>query len=152
MKNVQTHDNTLSVISIAKRRKSGFTLMEILLVMALLGGLVVLGLVNVDKILGDGNADIAQIFVSDTMRANLFRYRVDNGRYPNTDEGLKALLAAPGSASSWNGPYLEGKQIPLDPWKTEYQYRFPGVNNTEGYDLYSFGKDGVESADDIGNW
>jgi general secretion pathway protein G len=152
MNNVQTHENTQLAFSKDKRRKSGFTLMEILLVMALLGGLVVLGLVNVDKILGDGNADIAKIFVNDTMKANLFRYRVDNGRYPNTEEGLNALLTAPGAATSWNGPYLEGKRIPLDPWKTEYQYRFPGQNNTEGYDLFSFGKDGVESADDIGNW
>ena len=152
MKNVQTHETDPSYSQKPRRRKRGFTLMEILLVMALLGGLVVLGLVNVDKILGDGNSEIARMFVNDTMKANLFRYRVDNGRYPTTEQGLQALLTQPSGVNGWNGPYLEGRSVPLDPWKTEYQYRFPGKNNPDGYDLYSFGKDGVESDDDIGNW
>ena len=150
MKNVQTHTSTPSASQKSNRRKRGFTLMEILLVMALLGGLVVLGLVNVDKILGAGQEDTARIFVNDTMSASLFRYRIDNGRYPNTEEGIQALVTAPSGASNWNGPYME--DLPNDPWGTEYQYRMPGKNNPDKYDIYSLGKDGVESDDDIGNW
>src|SRR5210317_211636 len=143
MKNVQTHSTTSSTFHTTKRRKSGFTLMEILLVMALLGGLVVLGLVNVDKILGAGQEDTARIFVNDTMKASLFRYRIDNGRYPNSEEGIAALLNAPSGATNWKGPYMES--IPTDPWGADYQYRFPGRKNTDGYDIFSLGGDGVES-------
>ena len=150
MKNVQSQDSAIDRSSRSQRRNGGFTLMEILLVMALLGGLVVLGLVNVDKILGAGQGDTARIFVNDTMKASLFRYRIDNGRYPTTEEGLQALLTAPGSANNWKGPYMES--LPKDPWGADYQYRFPGKNTTDGYDVYSLGNDGVESGDDIGNW
>ena len=85
MKNVKTHKTSSPNSQKFNRRKSGFTLMEILLVMALLGGLVVLGLMNVDKILGGGQEDTVRIFVNDTMKASLFRYRIDNGRYPNSE-------------------------------------------------------------------
>lgn len=146
----QTHPNTEEEIFKNKRRKSGFTLMEILLVMALLGGLVVLGLVNVDKILGSGQADTARIFVNDTMKASLFRYRIDNGRYPTTEEGLQALVTQPSAASNWKGPYMDN--LPTDPWGAEYKYLSPGKNNTDGFDVFSLGNDGVESTDDIGNW
>jgi len=150
MKNVQTHNTHSSVPSQSKRRKGGFTLMEILLVMALLGGLVVLGLTQVGQILTGGQEDTVRIFVNDTMKASLFRYRIDNGRYPNTEEGLGALMTAPSTANNWKGPYMES--LPRDPWGADYQYRFPGKNNTDGYDCFSFGNDGVESGDDIGNW
>ena len=146
----QTHPNPEATRLKDKRRKSGFTLMEILLVMALLGGLVVLGLVNVDKILGSGQADTARIFVNDTMKASLFRYRIDNGRYPNTEEGLQALVTQPASATNWKGPYMDN--LPTDPWGREYRYLSPGRKNPEGFDVFSLGNDGVESDDDIGNW
>ncbi|QXD23727.1 type II secretion system major pseudopilin GspG [Opitutia bacterium ISCC 51] len=150
MNNVKTHKTSSPNSQKSNRRKSGFTLMEILLVMALLGGLVVLGLMNVDKILGGGQEDTVRIFVNDTMKASLFRYRIDNGRYPNSEEGIQALVTAPSNAKNWKGPYMD--EIPSDPWGSEYQYRMPGKNNPDSYDIYSFGKDGVESADDIGNW
>lgn len=150
MKNVQTHKTPSPASQKNKRRKRGFTLMEILLVMALLGGLVVLGLTQVGSILQGGQEDTVRIFVNDTMKASLFRYRIDNGRYPNSEEGLQALMTAPASATNWKGPYMES--LPADPWGAQYQYRSPGKNNTEGYDVFSFGGDGVESADDIGNW
>ncbi|NET35383.1 MAG: type II secretion system major pseudopilin GspG [Cyanothece sp. SIO1E1] len=127
MKNVQTHPIPSSMSQNSKRRKRGFTLMEILLVMALLGGLVVLGLMNVDKILAGGQEDTVRIFVNDTMDASLFRYRIDNGRFPNSEEGLAALLTAPSGATNWKGPYME--KMPNDPWGKEYQYRMPGKNN-----------------------
>ncbi|MDA9763844.1 MAG: type II secretion system major pseudopilin GspG [Opitutales bacterium] len=150
MKNVKTHKTSSPNSQKFNRRKSGFTLMEILLVMALLGGLVVLGLMNVDKILGGGQEDTVRIFVNDTMKASLFRYRIDNGRYPNSEEGLQALVTAPNNSQNWKGPYMD--EMPNDPWGSDYQYRMPGKNNPDSYDIYSFGKDGVESADDIGNW
>ena len=150
MKNVQTHETDSSTSQKSNRLKRGFTLMEILLVMALLGGLVVLGLVKVGDILVSGQGDTVKIFVNDTMKASLFRYRIDNGRYPNTEEGLQALMTAPSGAKNWRGPYLES--LPTDPWGAEYQYRSPGRKNTDGIDIYSLGPDGVESDDDIGNW
>jgi general secretion pathway protein G len=150
MKNVPTHSNPDALPSQTLRRKRGFTLMEILLVMALLGGLVVLGLTQVGGILKGGQEDTARIFVNDTMKASFFRYRVDNGKYPTTEEGLQALITAPATGTNWKGPYME--RIPADPWGRDYQYRFPGQKSTTGYDLYSLGEDGVESEDDIGNW
>jgi general secretion pathway protein G len=150
MKENQTHEAPTQPSLKDKRRKSGFTLMEILLVMALLGGLVVLGFNQVGRMLDDGNADIARIFVNDTMKASLFRYRIDNGRYPSTEEGLASLMTAPSGSSNWKGPYMD--VVPADPWGRDYQYSSPGKKNTSSYDVYSFGGDGAESADDIGNW
>ncbi|MCB1123547.1 MAG: type II secretion system major pseudopilin GspG [Verrucomicrobiae bacterium] len=150
MKNTETRENSESSSKPERRRKSGFTLMEILLVMALLGGLVVLGLTQIGGILKGGQEDTARIFVNDTMKASLFRYRVDNGRMPSTEEGLDALITAPGGATNWKGPYME--RIPQDPWGRDYQYKNPGQKSTTGYDLYSLGEDGVESEDDVGNW
>lgn len=77
-------------------------------------------------------------------------YELDNGNFPTTEEGLNALLAKPASAPNWNGPYFEKK--PIDPWGREYKYKCPGVYRKAGYDLYSLGKDGIESADDVKNW
>jgi len=63
------------------------------------------------------------------------------------------LIAAPSNrADRWRGPYLQENRMPEDPWKRPYQYRYPGVRNKTGYDVFSFGPDGVESEDDIGNW
>ena len=150
MKEYKNHEEPTQASLKDKRRKSGFTLMEILLVMALLGGMVVFGLVKVTEILQGGQEDTARIFVNDTMKATLFRYRIDNGRYPSTEEGLQALLTQPSSSPNWKGPYME--RNPSDPWGKDYQYIMPGKHNTTGFDLFSFGNDGVESGDDIGNW
>mgnify|MGYP000390504966 CR=1 FL=1 len=92
--------------------------------------------------------------VNQTAKIGLTPYKLDVGNYPATEEGLQALIKAPsGKESRWSGPYLE--ELPVDPWQNAYQYRFPGsknVNGARGYDLWSLGPDGVESADDIGNW
>ncbi len=77
-------------------------------------------------------------------------YELDNGCFPTTEEGLNALLSQPASVGNWNGPYTKKK--PLDPWGMEYKYKCPGEHRTADYDLYSLGKDGIESADDIKNW
>ncbi len=137
----------------ARSSRRGFTLLEIMVVLAIIGLLVSLAISNLGKILGDSNAQIAQIFVKQSLRVPLTSYRMNMGDYPSTSEGLKALVSAPADkAGLWRGPYVEDSKIPLDPWKREYQYRYPGTHNKNSYDVFSLGQDGKESDDDIGNW
>jgi general secretion pathway protein G len=136
--------------------RRGFTLLEILVVLAIIGLLVGLAVKNVDRIFGDSQASIAKIFVNDSIKTGLVRYRIDMGDYPSTAEGLEALVSAPAArADRWKGPYIDvkGGKVPLDPWGEPYVYRYPGVNNKGGYDVFSKGPDKVEGGgDDIGNW
>ena len=83
----------------------------------------------------------------------------DCGRYPTTAEGFTALINCPTniSGSKWHGPYIDPPKIPQDAWNHDYVYRYPGIHNTNGYDLYSCGYDGIsksggEDLDDINNW
>ncbi len=139
---------------LASRR--GFTLLEILVVLAIIGLLVGLAVKNVDKIFGDSQASIARIFVNDSIKTSLVRYRIDLGDFPSTAEGLDALVTAPSSrAERWKGPYIDAKggKLPLDPWGESYVYRYPGTQNKGSYDIFSKGPDKSEStADDVGNW
>ncbi len=144
----EMESNETAVIS---RKKSGFTLMEILLVVALLGGLLALVVPKLANVGNNANEDIARVFVKSTMATPLSQYRRHTGSYPTTEQGLKALIVAPSGAKNWRGPYME-QQIPVDPWQMEYQYRYPGTRNEGSYDLFSYGVDRVESADDVGNW
>lgn len=140
----------------ARRLSRGFTILEILVVLAIIGLLVGLVVTNTDKIFGQSQEAVARIFVRDSLKTPLVRYRIDLGDYPATSEGLAALVAAPGSAADkWRGPYMDvaGGKLPVDPWGQPYEYRYPGVKNPGGYDLYSKGPDKTaETADDIGNW
>jgi len=135
----------------SRRRVGAFTLIELLLVMAILIMLAVLvvprfiGRLGKEKIRATG-VDIAQI------EGTLDTFEVDCGRLPTTEEGLKALLEQPANADGWQGPYLK-RGVPKDPWGAPYIYRCPGQHNTNGYDLFSCGPDGQEgTADDIDNW
>ncbi|MCD8481896.1 MAG: type II secretion system major pseudopilin GspG [Verrucomicrobia bacterium] len=122
-----------------------------LIVIALI--VVVAGLVvtNVGRIFGGGQEDAARLFVNNSLNAPLLKYRMDMGSYPTTEQGLRALMTPPANAGNrWRGPYID--RIPNDPWGNPYQYRYPGVRNVGGFDLWSLGPDGVESGDDIGNW
>lgn len=148
-----------SSLSFARRprasRASGFTLLEILVVLAILGLLVGLAVSNTDKIFGQSQETVARIFVRDSLKSSLVQYRIHNGDYPSTAEGLNALITRPSGRERWNGPYVEvsGSKIPLDPWGEEYVYRYPGTQNKTGYDLLSKGPDKTpDTADDIGNW
>lgn len=135
------------------RRTAGFTLIEMLIVIGLIALILGLGIANYDKIFGRAERDIARQYVESSLAAPLQAYKIHMGSYPNTAQGLRALLTAPENSSGrWGGPYIKGKTVPLDPWKREYQYRYPGSKNSDSYDLFSFGPDGVESEDDIGNW
>lgn len=137
-------------------RASAFTLLEILVVLAIIGLLAGLAITNSDKIFGQSQEAVAKIFVRDSLKTSLVRYRIDLGDYPSTAEGMAALLAAPaGKAERWRGPYIDapGNRAPTDPWLEPYQYRYPGEKNKGGYDLFSKGPDKTEGTeDDIGNW
>ena len=137
-------------------RRSAFTLLEILVVLAIIGLLAGLAISNSDKIFGSSQEAVARVFVRDSLRTSLVRYRIDLGDYPSTSEGMQALITAPANkAERWRGPYIDtpGSKLPVDPWSEPYQYRYPGVKNKGGYDLFSKGPDIAEGTeDDIGNW
>jgi general secretion pathway protein G len=135
-----------------RRASSGFTLLELLVVIVIIGLLA--GYVGPKYFAQVGKSEVkvarAQI---DAFEKALDNYRLDVGRYPSTEQGLAALEVRPDSEARWQGPYLK-KAIPLDPWGKPYQYRAPGEKGE--FDLYSWGKDGQAGGEgdnaDIGNW
>lgn len=129
---------------------SGFTLVEIMLVVAIIG---ILAALVIPKIAGkseQARQTAAHADIYGGVKSALDQFEVDNGRYPKS---LQDLLTQPRDARNWHGPYLDGSQLPLDPWGNAYLYSFPGKHNTTGYDLWSAGPDGKSgNDDDIGNW
>ncbi len=141
--------NTQSLV-LKKGRQAAFSLIEILVVLALIAGIIGLLVTNLNKILGGSKEKVAKAFI-ENLETPLMAYRLDIGTYPSTDEGLKALRSAPaGKEKRWKGPYL--KKLPEDPWNNPYQYRFPGTKNPDSYDVWSFGPTGVANENEIGNW
>jgi len=133
----------------------GFTLVEIMLVVIILGVLVAMVVPNLAGRGEQARRSAAKADIEANLATTLDLYEFDNGRYPTTEQGLQALLVQPTSApvpTSWNGPYLKKKKIPKDPWGHDYIYVCPGVRNAQGYDLSSYGPDGVESDDDVTSW
>ncbi len=120
------------------RRARGFTLLELLVVVTIIGLLAAYVGPKYFSQLGKSEQGVAKAQVEAFARA-LDTYRLDVGHYPTTEEGLNALLTKPANAAKWNGPYLQ-KAVPLDPWGRAYVYRAPGANGD--FDITSYGKDG----------
>ena len=140
------------VIRKLKRRQAGFTLLELLVVMVIIGLLA--GYVGPKYFAQVGKSEIkAARAQMDALKKALDQYRLDTGHYPSTELGLAALTLRPASEPKWEGPYLE-KNAPADPWGKPYVYRQPGEHGE--YDLLSLGKDGQPGgsgeAADITNW
>lgn len=136
-----------------RNNKSGMTLIEIVLVIALIVAILGFAVGNLDKIFGNQQEKLAKLAVNDSYDLPLTTYRVDMGSYPSTALGLKALIEKPGTdRGRWRGPYLKDESKLLDPWNNPYQYTYPGVHNKGSYDLLSWGQDGIASDDDIKNW
>jgi len=123
----------------------GMTLIEILVVLVLIG--VVLGIVG-GNFIGKGEkakADAARIEISQIAQT-LDLYKLEIGRYPTTQEGLQALIAAPPGVTNWNGPYWKRSAVPKDPWGNEYKYYSPAQSGAP-YEIISLGADGKEGGD-----
>lgn len=133
--------------------EDGYTLIEILVVITIIG--LVVGLIGprVLNYLGESKAKTAKIQIQGFASA-LDLYYLDTGRYPTGSEGLGALVRRSGSLTSWNGPYLKGGNVPNDPWGKPYIYRSPGEHGN--YDIISYGADGQEggtgTASDVTSW
>lgn len=130
------------VPSVSSQR--GFTLLEIMVVVIIIGLLAAIVAPNVI-----GQSDKARVEIARTNMAALGSaldmYKLDNGKYPTTEQGLQALVEAPTDAKNWTEPYI--KQEPVDPWQNEYVYISPGLDGP--YDLYSLGADGQEGGEGV---
>jgi general secretion pathway protein G len=137
----------------ARSRQAGFTLIEMLVVLVIIG--LIMGLVGprVLSYLTDARTKAARLQIA-SFNNSLDLYYLDVGRYPTSQEGLGALVKRPPGADVWNGPYLKGGTVPVDPWRNAYVYAAPGSHGA--YDLMSYGSDGREggegAAADIANW
>ncbi len=132
------------------KRVHGFTLVEILLVVAIIGTLAALVIPRIAGTSEHAKEVAAAADIHGGIKTALDHYEIDNGSYPRS---LNDLLQQPADAKNWHGPYLDGNQLPVDPWSNPYIYYFPGKHNQTGYDLLSMGLDGKEGTDDdIGNW
>jgi general secretion pathway protein G len=141
-------------IQLSERSRKGFTLIEIMVVVVILGILAAtiipqfMGTTHDAKV-GTAKSNIAEI------ESALERFYIHMDRHPTTEEGLKVLVEAPsGEETKWRGPYI--KLLRPDPWGHPYQYRDPGTHRASGFDLWSRGADGADAGEaegaDIGNW
>src|SRR5512136_2801926 len=137
------------------RRAAGFTLIELLVVLLILGMIAGLAGPQVMNYLGESKTKAAKLQIEE-LSNSLDLFKLDAGRYPDSQEGLQALVQAPSSlaADRWHGPYLKKKAVPKDPWGNDYQYVFPGKHGA--FDIVSLGSDGREGgegeAKDVASW
>jgi general secretion pathway protein G len=125
----------------SRRSEAGFTLVEILVVITIIGLIMSLVGPRVLTYLSDSKVKTARIQIQG-FSAALDLYYLDNGRYPTSTEGLGALAQKPDGSATWNGPYLNGNLVPKDPWGRPYVYKFPGQHGA--YDIVSLGPEGRE--------
>jgi general secretion pathway protein G len=135
---------------------AGFTLIEIMAVVLIIGLLSTIVGVSIFAQVDKGRMTAASVQIAN-LESVLELYRMDNARYPTTEQGLDALINEPDDARSYPpGGYLQKRRIPEDPWGNPYEYEQPGQNNSHSFDIWSLGADskpGGEGVDaDIGNW
>lgn len=141
-----------------KNKERGFSLIELLVVITIMGLLASVVVVQVTGVLSESKADVAKVQIAAFEQA-LEVYYVDNSRYPTTDQGLEALVAPPTSEPvppKWRqGGYLKKGNLPKDPWGNPYKYLSPGTHNRD-FDLWSTGADGADGGEgedaDVTNW
>ena len=126
-------------IDVKPSSKKGFTLVEILVVMVIIGLIASIVGPRLFPKLGKGKQSAAKAQI-ELLGQGLDQFRLDVGRYPTTQEGLNALMVNPGGIDQWEGPYLK-KELPKDPWERPYLYQCPGKHGE--YDLFSYGRDGA---------
>ena len=135
------------------RCRQGFTLIELMVVMVILGLLAALVVPRMFGRIGEAKQKAAYSQI-ELFGMALDSFRLDTGRYPTTSEGLEALISQSSGLEEWNGPYLKKIEIPLDPWNNPYRYESPGKYGD--YDLYSYGADNSEGGEkdnmDIVSW
>jgi general secretion pathway protein G len=135
------------------RTSGGFTLLELMVVLLVLALLATIAAPRVAKYLSRAKTDTAKVQV-EALSSAVDSFHLDMGRYPTTQEGLKALIDPPSNAGSWDGPYVRKRQSLTDPWGHAYEYRFPGKHGD--YDVYSVGASQATSSKDdanaLGNW
>ncbi len=136
-----------------QRAQRGFTLLELLVVLVILGLLASLVGPSVLRQLGSSKTKTAALQIEELSSA-LDLYRLEVGSYPSGDQGLEALISKPSGVSGWNGPYLRKNLIRKDPWGFDYHYRYPGEHGE--FDLYSLGADNREGGEgenqDVNSW
>jgi general secretion pathway protein G len=136
-----------------RRRQRGFTLVELLVVLVILGLVAAFAAPRVIKYLGGAKTDSAKIQI-ERLSGVLDLYRLEVGSYPSEEDGLTALIERPADTETWNGPYIKKAGALNDPWGRPYLYRVPGDYGE--YDLYSLGLDGEEGGDgedrDVTSW
>jgi general secretion pathway protein G len=140
-----TYDQAAGVTRrLDRRREAGFTLVELLVVLIILGLIAAFAAPQVIKFVGGAKSDSAKIQI-ERLSGVLDLYRLQVGRYPSDDEGLNAMMEPPADAPNWDGPYLKKADSLIDPWGRPYLYRFPGEHGD--YDLYTLGADGQDGGE-----
>lgn len=137
----------------ARCGRSGFTLIELMVVLLILAMLATIAAPRVTKYLSKAKVQTAKIQV-DALSAAVDGFNLGTGRFPTNDEGLSVLVEAPSDTEAWDGPYIKKRDSLMDPWGRPYSYRYPGRNGD--YDIFTLGGDNQEGGEgddgDVGNW